>query len=160
MPYLIDGNNVLGSWGGPRKGDDRRDEIVRRVAIFCRARGARAVVVFDGGPLRADQRGQELGPVSIRVPPSGQDADSVIRALVDSASAPKDLIVVSSDKAVYSYARTRGARVLRVHEWNALEREVLGGAVSRGRGPQETEETEKPEQEGDVAGWLKTFGEK
>ena len=156
MPYLIDGNNVLGSWGGPRRGDDRRDEVVRRVATFCRARGARAVVVFDGGPLRADRPRQELGPVSVRVPPAGQDADSVIRALVDSASAPKDLIVVSSDKALYSYARPRGARVLRVHEWNALERQALSGTASR---PRESAEKEKPEREDDIAGWLKTFGE-
>ena len=29
MPYLIDGNNLLGSWGGPRGEDDRRAEVVR-----------------------------------------------------------------------------------------------------------------------------------
>ncbi len=156
MPYLIDGNNVLGSWGGPARGDDRRDEVVRRVATFCRARGARAVVVFDGGPLRTDRPQQELGPVSIRVPPKGQDADSVIRALVDSAQAPQDLIVVSSDKALYSYARTRGARVLRAHEWNGLERAVLSGEAQR-RNP--AAGGEKPEREDDVPGWLKKFGE-
>ncbi len=55
MPYLIDGNNVLGSWGGPVKGDDRRGDVVRRVAAFCRGRKARAVIVFDGHPLRAHE---------------------------------------------------------------------------------------------------------
>ena len=30
MPYVIDGNNLLGSWGGPRGQDDRRAEVVRR----------------------------------------------------------------------------------------------------------------------------------
>jgi predicted RNA-binding protein with PIN domain len=158
VPYLIDGNNVLGSWGGPHKGDDRRDEVVRRVAAFCRARGAQATVVFDGGPLRADRPRQELGPVSIRVPPSGQDADSVIRGLVDSAPAPRDLIVVSSDKALYSYVRTRGARVLRVHEWSALERQSPPASSATPGGA--AVEKEKPEREHDVAGWLKTFGEK
>ena len=156
MPYLIDGNNVLGSWGGPTGGDDRREEVVRRVARFCRARGARAVVVFDGRPLRADRPQQDLGPVSVRVPSKGQDADSVIRALVDSAPAPRDLIVVSSDKALYSYARTRGARVLRAHEWNGLERATLSG-ISERRNPRGSEE--KPEREDDIEGWLKTFGE-
>ena len=156
MPYLIDGNNVLGSWGGPAGSGDRREEVVRRVATFCRARGARAVVVFDGGPLRADRPQQDLGPVSVRVPSKGQDADSVIRALVDSAPAPQDLIVVSSDKALYSYARTRGARVLRAHEWNGLERTTLSGASER-RKPAGS--GEKPEREDDIEGWLKTFGE-
>src|SRR5207244_1553335 len=59
VPYLIDGNNLLGSWGGPQEGDDRRHEVVRRVAAFCRGRRAKATVVFDGHPLRADLAAQE-----------------------------------------------------------------------------------------------------
>ena len=62
MPYLIDGNNLLGSWGGPRGGDDRRAEVVRRVAAFCRARNVQATLVFDGHPLRHGMAAQELGP--------------------------------------------------------------------------------------------------
>jgi hypothetical protein len=123
--------------------------VVRRVARFCRARGARAVLVFDGPPLRGDFESQELGPVTIRVPGPGRDADGAIRDLVDRAAQPRDLIVVTSDKALYSYARTRGASVLRAHEWNALEREAAPAAGAPG---------EKPEREDDVEGWLRRFG--
>jgi len=151
MPYLIDGNNLLGSWGGPTARDDRRAEVVRRVAAFCRAKGARATVVFDGHPLRTDMATQDLGPVSLRVPPPGQDADSVIRELVERAPRAADLIVVTSDKALYSYCRTLGASVLRAHEWNSLERRA---APRRGSGAA----SEKPDREDDVEGWLKTFG--
>jgi predicted RNA-binding protein with PIN domain len=151
---LIDGNNVLGSWGGPTRGDDRRADVVRRVAAFCRGRKARAVIVFDGHPLRADMATQDLGPVSIRVPPPGTDADTVIRELVDRAARPAELIVVTSDKALYSYVKTAGATVLRAHEWNALERRLVprGGATPSGGGG------EKPDREDDVEGWLKRFG--
>jgi predicted RNA-binding protein with PIN domain len=148
MPYLIDGNNLLGSWGGPRGQDDRRHEVVRRVAAFCRAKGARATLVFDGHPLRDDMRAQDLGSLTLRVPPSGSDADSVIRDLVERAARPADIIVVTSDKALYSYVRTLGASVLRAHEWNALERAL----------PQGPEKSDKPEREEDVEGWLKRFG--
>ena len=153
MPYLIDGNNLLGSWGGPAVPGDGRLEVVRRVAAFCRARGARAVLVFDGAPFRPDLDGQELGAVSLRFPPPGVDADAAIREAVDRAARPAELIVVTSDKPVYSYARTRGAQVLRAHEWNTLAREAKtrapkGGPPSRG---------EKPERETDVEGWLKRF---
>jgi predicted RNA-binding protein with PIN domain len=148
MPYLVDGNNLLGSWGGPR-GDDGRAEVVRRVASFCRAKGARATIVFDGRPLRPDMAVQSLGPVSIRVPPEGQDADSVIRRIVEESSAPADIVVVTSDKALYSYAKTFGAAVLRAHEWNALERRSA---------PPAREGSEKPDHESDVEGWLKRFG--
>ena len=152
MPYLFDGNNLLGSWGGPRDGDDRRGEVVRRVAAFCRARGGRATVVFDGGPLRPDLAVQNLGPLTIRVPPEGQDADTVIRELVERAENPRDFIVVTSDKALYSYVKTLGASVLRVHEWNRLETRVAPGRERA------AEKSEKPERETDVEGWLKRFG--
>jgi predicted RNA-binding protein with PIN domain len=151
MPYLVDGNNLLGSWGGPRGGDDRRGEVVRRVAAFCRARRVRATIVFDGHPLRADLARQEIGPVTLRVPPRGQDADSVIRELVERAARPGELIVVTSDKALYSYVKTLGASVLRAHEWNAIERRLPGAASG--------ERAEKPEREDDVEGWLRRFGE-
>jgi predicted RNA-binding protein with PIN domain len=151
VPYLIDGNNLLGSWGGPAVPGDGRLEVVRRVAAFCRAKGARAVIVFDGAPFRSDLDGQQLGAVSLRFPPPGADADSVIREAIDRAARPGELVVVSSDKPVYSYARTRGAQALRAHEWNALAREA------KPRVPKDEPLGEKPERETDVEGWLKRF---
>jgi predicted RNA-binding protein with PIN domain len=152
VPYLIDGNNLLGSWGGPAVPGDGRLEVLRRVAGFCRARGARATIVFDGAPFRADLGAQELGRVSLRFPPPGADADSVIRDLIDRAARPAEITVVSSDKAVYSYARTRGAAVLRSHEWNSLAR----GSARR---PERSRDgrSEKPDHEPDVEGWLERF---
>lgn len=155
MPYLIDGNNLLGSWGGPARGDDRRVEVVRRVVAFCRCRGARAVLVFDGAPIRQGMSEQQIGPVSLRYPERGLDADSVIRALVDGSPRPVEWTVVTSDKALYSYVRTRGASVLRAHEWNALERSGAREGPPRQRGKASRE---KPDQERDVAGWLTLFG--
>jgi predicted RNA-binding protein with PIN domain len=154
VPYLIDGNNLLGSWGGPRDDDDGRAQVVRRVAGFCRARNARATIVFDGHPLRPDMAAQDLGPVSLRVPPPGQDADTVIRELVERAARPAELIVVTSDKALYSYVKTLGASVLRAHEWNSLERRALSGA----RAASSVSGSDKPDHEDDVEGWLKKFG--
>ena len=152
MPYLIDGNNLLGSWGGPAVPGDGRTEVLRRVADFCRARGARATIVFGGVPFRADLGSQELGPVSVRFPSPGSDVDSVIREMLDRAVRPGELIVVSSDKAVYSYARTRGAAALRAQEWNALAR-----APARRPGSIRSETNEKPDHEPDIAGWLERF---
>ena len=151
MPYLFDGNNLLGSWGGPRQHDDRRPEVVRRVAEFCRLKNVKATIVFDGHPLRGDMAQQQIGNVSLRVPPEGVDADTIIRELLDRAPRPSELVVVSSDKELYSYARTRGSSTLRAHEWNAQERQLL---AQRER----TSGQEKPEREDDLEGWLKKFG--
>ena len=153
MPYLIDGNNLLGSWGGPALPGDGRHEVVRRVTEFCRLRGARATIVFDGAPLRRDRGDQHLGPVALRFPPEGSDADSVIREIIDRAPRPAELIVVSSDKVLYSYARTRGASALRAREWTALSREAAAGPRRSPRAAR----PEKPEHEADVEGWLRLF---
>jgi hypothetical protein len=68
---------------------------------------------------------------------------------VERAKRPSEIIVVTSDKALYSYCKTLGAAVLRAHEWNALERRI--GARARAG-------SEKPEREEDVEGWLRRFG--
>jgi predicted RNA-binding protein with PIN domain len=154
MPYLVDGNNLLGSWKGARANDDGRAEVVRRVAAFCRARGARAIIVFDGAPLRADLDRQTLGAVEIRTPPRGKDADSMIREIVDRPDAAKEIIVVTSDRPLYSYAKTRGASVLRAHEWNALESQARHGAPKHRR---HATDSEKPDREPDVEYWLQRF---
>jgi predicted RNA-binding protein with PIN domain len=119
------------------------------VAAFCRARKARATLVFDGHALRPDMAAQELGPLTLRVPPPGQDADTLIRDLVERSAHPAEIVVVTSDKALYSYCKTLGASVLRAHEWNALERRLV-----RAKGAS----AEKPDREDDVEGWLRRFG--
>jgi predicted RNA-binding protein with PIN domain len=93
---------------------------------------------------------QDLGPLTLRVPPPGEDADSVIRELVERAPRPAELVVVTSDKALFSYVKTLGASVLRAHEWNALERQLGKGQAREGG--------EKPDREDDVEGWLRRFG--
>jgi predicted RNA-binding protein with PIN domain len=153
MPYLIDGNNLLGSWGGRALPGDGRLEVLRRVAEFCRVRGARATIVFDGAPLRPDRDAQHLGPIVLRFPPEGGDADSVIREIIDRTPRPAELVVVSSDKALYSYARTRGASALRAREWTALSRRTVAG----GTRSTSAARSEKPEREVDVEGWLRRF---
>lgn len=92
---------------------------------------------------------QELGPLTLRVPPPGQDADTLIRELVERSPKAAEIIVVTSDKALYSYCKTLGASVLRAHEWNALERRIISAKAGAG---------EKPEREDDVEGWLRRFG--
>jgi hypothetical protein len=77
----------------------------------------------------------------------------VIREIVDGAKRPGELVVVTSDKPLYSYARTRGAQVLRAHEWNALAR----GVKPQLRKNRPVPSGDKPERETDVEGWLKRF---
>ncbi len=157
MPYLVDGNNVWGSLGGPAGVPDGRSHVLKRVAAFCRERGASAILVFDGAPARDGQQEQRFGAVTLRFPLAGQDADTLIRRIVDEAAAPGDFIVVTSDKSLYSWCRTRGARAMQSHEWKNLARESARGAGGREGSGGASDDDEKPSSEPDIEGWLAKF---
>jgi predicted RNA-binding protein with PIN domain len=85
--YLFDGYNLLhaGDFDDPR-------ELVDRLASFVALRGARGVVVFDGG---GDDRAH--GPLEVRY---AADADTLLERLAAENRAGETVCLVSSDSAV------------------------------------------------------------
>jgi predicted RNA-binding protein with PIN domain len=85
--YLFDGYNVL------HAGDfaDVRD-LVDTLASFVAMRGARGVVVFDGGG-----RDQQFGPLEVRYV---ANADALLERLATQSRARERVCLVSSDAAV------------------------------------------------------------
>ena len=116
MPYLVDGNNLAHALGLSHDGLADRQACARMIAEFCRSKGARATIVFDGpagsGPVApaASARAQVLFS-------GGRSADETILRLVEESSAPRDFTVVTSDKSLGDKARHRGASVERTHEF-------------------------------------------
>ena len=84
----------------------------------CERENGTAVVVFDrvAHPVAGTAR------VAVQVAEPPGTADTLIRARIDAAAPASALTVVTSDKPLYSYARTRGAAILRTHEWRRRER--------------------------------------
>lgn len=85
--YLFDGHNLLHAG---RFGADR--ELVDALASFVAGRGARGVVVFDGG---GEER--EIGPLSVRY---AAHADDVLERLAAEHRGSEVVCLVSSDAAV------------------------------------------------------------
>jgi len=85
--YLFDGYNLLhaGDFDDPR-------ELVDRLASFVALRGARGVVVFDGG---GDDRAH--GPLEVRY---AADADTLLERLAAENRGSETVCLVSSDSAV------------------------------------------------------------
>ncbi len=87
--YLFDGFNVL------RASDlDDVGALVDRLAGFVALRGARGVVVFDGGGEEI-----EVGPLSVRFAPH---ADELLERLAAQHRADERVCLVSSDSAIRS----------------------------------------------------------
>ena len=151
MPYIVDGNNVMGQKVGWHRDRPRaRRDLLEELARFARAKKARITVVFDGAPDRDAPEGSSFQGVKILYAQQGSDADSRIEKLVESLPDPRGLIVVTSDRRLAFAVRTSGARTVRSGEFRReLESVLLNRPVEDG------EEFEV----GDVSGWLRYFGE-
>lgn len=112
MPYLLDGNNLMGlarqrGLGGIT---DRRG-LTTAVAALARAKGGRYTVIFDGGPDTHFVSGTQLGPVRVEFA-APYTADSRILSRVRGAGNARNLTVVTADRALASAARGAGARIM------------------------------------------------
>jgi predicted RNA-binding protein with PIN domain len=127
MPYLIDGNNLIGAI---RVIDIRdktaREKMTRMLGAYQRAKKNRVTVVYDGPPPDGIRPVTHIGGLRVIYSGPESDADTRIRRIIDESSDPKSLTVVSSDRQVYSHARWRGARAMRVMAFYEELQRALG----------------------------------
>ena len=114
MPFLVDGNNLLGLRPEVLAQDPGvRGRLVTRLAAFARSKRTTVVVVFDGEPgegeLRADMA---LGGVRVIFSGTKSDADGRILRFLDEVKDPAGYTVVTSDRALGDRARHRRASVV------------------------------------------------
>lgn len=112
MPYLVDGNNLLGlRLEVLMKEPGARGRLVQRLSDFARARRTKVVVVFDGEP-EAGMPGPDVSLGDVRVIYAGRkrDADSRILKILEAADDPAGFVLVTSDRLLGDRARQRGAR--------------------------------------------------
>ncbi len=108
MPYLLDGNNLIGLVRKtPRPTEEDRQALVAELSDRLRSTKARAILFFDG-PV--SDRGSSLGGLSIR-PCTGGSADDAIVAEVTRARTPRETIVVTSDRELTRRVRDAGGKV-------------------------------------------------
>ena len=139
MPYLIDGDNLLGTWPGRRRSDAERRSLAFQLDRFAVRRQRRVLVIFDGMP----PPGQHLGPAA-QFAGSGQTADDVILELLRKQEDRRGWIVVTSDRSLGDQCRYLQARLERCDEFRKRLRDEP--------------DQEKPEREAEVDYWLERFG--
>ena len=129
MPVVIDGNNLLHA---AREADALslfmgRSMICDTIGRWAQRRNARVHIVFDG-PAPHAALAQQIGNPAIEVTYSGAgiSADAVVIDLVETDSAARRLVVVSSDRAIVRVAKRRRARPIRSEDFWAIVRRDLG----------------------------------
>ena len=158
MPYLFDGYNV---YHAARKLSEEWAHIT--VSSMCLLVGEDmrivrdcAIVAFDGHrPKGRIEQDQLPGCIKILYSGSKSDADSLIEQLIKENTAPKRLVVVSSDRRIIKAARRRRAKSLGSAEYlfEMLKRHDRPPAK-----PKEPWEKQHGVPEGQLRGWLEMFG--
>lgn len=153
MPYLVDGNNVMAlSPGWHRDKAAARRKLIHDLARFVAARKAKVRVVFDGVPDDEFPEGRKFRSVLISYARPGSDADSRIKELIRKSSYKRDLLVISSDRSLGSFAKSYGAKVISAGEFRkALEEICAGEAVPLKTLPEGTVNVEE---------WMEFFARK
>ncbi|MEW6364643.1 MAG: NYN domain-containing protein [Acidobacteriota bacterium] len=153
MPYLIDGNNLIGLTAGLSLKDARsRQLLVRRICAYQRRKGGKYTVYFDGepetGPLRHDL---DLRNVAVRFSGRGVTADDMIQRVLRRAAHPREYTVVSSDRELARACKELGARQMSCADFNAQMRKLEAKPLEKWESPVTAAEVEE---------WLRLFREK
>ncbi len=153
---IIDGYNLLGVRGrvGEEGGElaSARDTLLRDLAAYRQVKRHPMTVVFDGWQqgLGAEHREHRSG-IEVVYSRKGQRADQVIQRMAEEYGG--DCAVVSSDREVTDFARTRGAFVIGALEF---ERRLRGGtnppASSRRVASPDRDGEERPRQRAEKKG--------
>jgi len=155
MPYIIDGDNLIGSSPDISLEDPQaRSKIIAVVRQFQENKNSNVTIVFDGAP-QSGVRKEELYPkFCVAYPHSGASADDEIRQILNQLNYFRDVILITSDRELKSYAKKKGAKTV-----NSIEFYFELKRVSRISGKVEEKqkriETELSDQEVDQ--WMKIF---
>ena len=162
MALIIDGYNLLHASGilgrgvGPGGLERSRAALLNFLVESLEASElATAVIVFDardappGLPRVVNHRGMR-----VQFAEPGGDADQVIEDLIRADSAPRRLVVVSSDHRLHRAARRRRAQPIDSDQWYA---DVVRRRIDRMRRTRDASKPMEPLSPGEVEYWLHKF---
>ena len=156
MPLVIDGYNLLWSVQKTGKGSESFTDVqlCHILDKYLKLIGDSGLIVFDGiGP--PDKRGfDSVRGLEIYFVGKNTDADSYIEEKIRQNSAPRSLVIVSSDRRIRKAARTRKAISLKSEIfWADVQRE-LNRKNKDSEPPQKTQGLTEAE----TRYWLRVFG--
>ncbi len=113
MPYIIDGNNLIGCSGDiSLQEPDARKKLLTLLRSFQETRKTRVTIVFDGEPDETQFASACGNKLAVVFPAIGLSADDEIKKIIQQYSNLRDIVLVSSDRELKKYAREKGARTM------------------------------------------------
>ncbi len=158
MAYLIDGSNFIGYLSPAHLKDPKtKYSLASRLFIFQRTKKTRVLLVFDG-PADLNLIGKRFQKkrFSVLFPPQDQNADRVIKKIISKQTDLRRFFVVSSDREIKDFAKSKGAKSMSCKEFYQEFKTVL----KEHKKSQELEKTFDPPSPLETNQWLKIFKEK
>jgi uncharacterized protein len=163
MPLLIDGYNLLNATGivgrgagTPSLGSSRLALLNFLAASLDPRELTHTTVVFDAHDAPPGlPRVVQHGGIVVRFAPRDQTADEVIAELIGADSAPRRLIVVSSDHEIQRAARRRKAKAVDSETWYT---DLIRARRQRAAADDTPARPAVPLLAEDVNYWLRQFG--
>jgi predicted RNA-binding protein with PIN domain len=156
MALLIDGHNLLHSV--QKAGEDFEPvsdvQLCRFISEYLKQTGEKGEIIFDGTGPRDRSGIDNISGLEVFFAGQGSDADTIIEDKIKINTAPRSLIVVSSDRRLRDAARARKATVVKSQVfWNNLCKRL-----SRKRTTKEPAAKRQGLSESETDQWLKFFG--
>lgn len=155
MPYIIDGDNVIGSSPDIWMEDPKaRAKLIYVIKKFQENKKSNVTIVFDGAPENGVQRENLGDKFCVRYPQPGTSADDEIKQILNGINYFRDVIVVTSDRELRTFAKKKGARII-----NSIEFYFELKRFSRIHGKKEETEKRIDTQlsDNEVEQWMKVF---
>ena len=135
MYILVDGYNLIRQSDLLRRYERRSLEagrlaLMSKLADYKRKKGHRITVVFDGwkGGSTEEERDRHEN-IEIIYSRQGERADEVIKRITDQTA--EEIIVVSSDREIASYAMRQGKTALSSLEFEAIMNRAISPSLDR-----------------------------
>ncbi len=155
MPYIIDGDNLIGSSPDIALDDpEAREKLIFIVKKFQENKHSNVTLVFDGETQSGLQREDISSKFCVRYPQYGISADDEIKRILDGFHYFKDVTLVSSDRELKTFAKKKGAKTINSIEFYfELKRfSRVSGKVEESKKRIDTELSD-----GEIDQWMKIF---
>ena len=122
--YIIDGYNLLWLINSTSSdfGELSAIQLCRLISHYLKLQRQNGMIIFDGTEPAGNSSFDAASNLEVIFAGGGKDADSLIEKKIEADSAPRRLIVVSSDRRIRKAAGTRRAGAVKSEQfWSDLQ---------------------------------------
>lgn len=155
---IIDGYNLLYSIGNVDEESENINDVglCRIIGRYLKQIGQAGQIIFDGTGPRDTSAFDNMDGVEVFFAGYGTDTDTVIENKIKASTAPKRLIIVSSDRRLRKAARARSATAKKSEDfWVELQKQL---SRKRPKGTREPPAKSQGLSQSETDQWLDFFG--